>query len=79
MVHLQRHKNGFSYYYCFCSALVNWLKLYAECLPQGRYSSCISPLGPKSDQDQISPCDINALYNRVVIRIKDMIIQDEFA
>ena len=23
--------------------------------------SCINPLSPKSDQHQISPCDINAL------------------
>ena len=38
-----------------------------------------SPLTPKSDQHQISPCNINALKNRVVMRIKDMITQDEFA
>ena len=37
-----------------------------------------NPLNPKSDQHQISPCNSNALYNRVVMRIKDMITQDEF-
>ena len=31
------------------------------------------------DQHHISPCNINALYNRVVMRIKDMITQDVFA
>ena len=36
-----------------------------------------NPLSPKSDQRQISPCNINALQNRVVMRIKDMITQDE--
>ena len=39
----------------------------------------LNPLSPKSDQDQISPCNINALYNRVVMRITDMITRDEFA
>ena len=37
------------------------------------------PLRPKNDQHQISPCNINALLNRVVMRITDMITQDEFA
>ena len=37
----------------------------------------INPLSPKSDQHQISPCNISALQNRVVMRIKDMITQDE--
>ena len=36
-----------------------------------------NPLSPKSDQRQISPCNISALQNRVVMRIKDMITQDE--
>ena len=36
-----------------------------------------NPLSPKSDQRQISPCNISALQNRVVMRIKDMIKQDE--
>ena len=31
----------------------------------------------KSDQHEISPCNINALYNRVVMRIKDRVTQDE--
>ena len=37
-----------------------------------------NPLSPKSDQHQISPCNINALRNRIVMRITDMITQDEF-
>ena len=32
----------------------------------------VNPLSPKSDQHQISPCNINALYNREVMRITDM-------
>ena len=36
-------------------------------------------VSPKSDQGQISRCNINALWNRVVMRIADMITQDEFA
>ena len=39
----------------------------------------INPLSPKSDQHQISPCNINALKNIVVMGITDMITQDEFA
>ena len=39
----------------------------------------LNPLSPKGDQHQISPRNINALLNRVVMRIKDMITQDEFA
>ena len=39
----------------------------------------INPLSPKSDQPQISPYNISALLNRVVMRITDMITQDEFA
>ena len=39
--------------------------------------SDLEPLSPKSDPRQISPCNINALQNRVVMRIKDMITQDE--
>ena len=38
----------------------------------------VNPLSPKSDQHQISPCNINALLNRVVMRITDIITQDEF-
>ena len=33
----------------------------------------------ESDTHQISPCNISALSNRVVMRIKDMITQYEFA
>ena len=39
----------------------------------------INPLSPKSDQHQISPRNINALLNKVDMRITDMITQDEFA
>ena len=39
----------------------------------------VNPLSPKSDQHQISPCNINALLNRVVMRITDLITHDEFA
>ena len=38
----------------------------------------INPLSLKSDQHQIFPCNINALQNRVVMKITDMITQDEF-
>ena len=38
----------------------------------------LTPLNPKSDQHQISPCNSDALLNRVVMRIKDMITQDVF-
>ena len=38
----------------------------------------INPLSLKGDQHQISPCNINALQNRVVMKITDMITQDEF-
>ena len=37
------------------------------------------PLRTKSDWHQSSPCDIDAFLNRVVMRITDMITQDEFA
>ena len=37
-----------------------------------------NPLSPTIDQRQISPCNINALLNRVVMRITAMITQDEF-
>ena len=36
----------------------------------------INSLNPKCDQYQTSPSDINALQNRLVMRIKDMITQD---
>ena len=39
--------------------------------------SSFNPLSPRSDQRQISPCNISALQNRLVMRIKDMITQDE--
>ena len=37
----------------------------------------INSSSPKSDRHQISPCDINALQNTLVMRIKDMMKQDE--
>ena len=33
------------------------------------------PLGPKSDKHQISPINIPAVENKVVIRIRDIITQ----
>ena len=39
----------------------------------------LNPLSPKSDQHQISPCNINALSIKKVTRIKNMITQDEFS
>ena len=33
----------------------------------------------KSDLHQISPCNIDTISNKMVMRIKDMIKQDEFA
>ena len=41
--------------------------------------SHFNPLSPKSDRHQISRCNINALINIVVMRIKDMITQNKFA
>ena len=35
----------------------------------------LSPLGTKSDQHQISPSNIPAVEHKVVIRIRDIIIQ----
>ena len=43
------------------------------------FKAHVNPLSPKSDQHQISPCNIDALQNRVVMRITDVITQDEFA
>ena len=36
-----------------------------------------NPLSPKGNQRQISPCNITALYNTVVMRIEGLITQDE--
>ena len=45
-----------------------------------RLHLALTPLSPKNDQHQISPCNINALYkDKVVMSITDMITQDEFA
>ena len=48
-------------------------------LVKGLLAWTFNPLNPESDQHQISPCNSNALQNRVVMRIIDMIAQDEFA
>ena len=50
--------------------------------PKGKQAlrrKIVNPLSPKGDQHPISPCNINALQNRVVMRITDMMTQDEFA
>ena len=39
--------------------------------------SKLNPLNPKSDQHEISPYNINALENIVVVRIEYMIREDE--
>ena len=39
--------------------------------------SKLNPLSPKSDQHEISPHNINALENIVVVRIEYMIREDE--
>ena len=39
----------------------------------------INPLSLKSYQYQNSPCDINAFYNKLVMRIKDVITQDRMS
>ena len=38
--------------------------------------SLLTLLNPKSDQHEISPYNINALENRVVMRSEDMIRED---
>ena len=37
----------------------------------------LNPLSPNSDHRLISPCNIDALSMREVMRIQDMIIKDE--
>ena len=37
----------------------------------------INPLRPKSDQHEISPYNVNALENRLVMRIEFMTREDE--
>ena len=54
-------------------------ELYSRWVPLCYDKMDLSPLSPKSDQRQISPCNIDALLNSVVMRITDMITQDEFA
>ena len=57
-----------------CYWLQSWTKVSRE---MNIAMSSFNPLSPKCDQRQISPCNISALQNRVVMRIKDMITQDE--
>ena len=40
-------------------------------------SLAVNPLSPKSDQHEISPYNVNALENRLVMRIEFMIREDE--
>ena len=42
-----------------------------------KYGMLLNPLSPKSDRHEISPYNINALENRVVMRIEYMIREDE--
>ena len=51
---------------------------YTDALTEN-WKNLRNPLNPKNDQHQISPWNSNALYNKVVMRIKDMTTQDEFA
>ena len=38
-----------------------------------------NPLSPKGDEHEISPCKINAYSIPKVMRIEDMVTQDEFS
>ena len=38
-----------------------------------KQQTSLKPFKPSSDQLEISPCDINALQNKVVMRIERMI------
>ena len=60
--------------------LVLWSSSFHLFLARGYFSLVlVDPLIANSDQHQISPCNINALENRMVMRITNMITQDEFA
>ena len=58
---------------------VKFVTVYVAIQIKAILTAFFNPLSPKSDKHQISPCYINALYKRVVMRIMDMITQDEFA
>ena len=62
-----------------CTSILGLKGLRILELKGGKGVDCINPLSPKGDQHQISPCNINDLSIRVVMRITDMITQDEFA
>ena len=56
----------------------SWGKSLSPAISDSPGSLCfLNPLSPKSDQRQISPCNITALQSRVFMRIKDMITQNE--
>ena len=42
-----------------------------------KQQTSLKPFKPFSDQLEISPCDVNALQNKVVMRIERMITEDE--
>ena len=58
---------------------VKFATVYVACQIKATLAAFFNPLSPNSDQHQISPCNINALQNRVVMRIMDMITQDKCA
>ena len=58
--------------------VVNLNKMPKESKCTVSYKEMSNPLSPKSDQHQIPPCNISALKTRVVMRITNMITQDEF-
>ena len=60
------------------SDFTNLSRIKEQCTDLPPMAVILNPSSPKSDQRQISPCDTNALQNRVVMRITDMITQDEF-
>ena len=72
---------------CLNSSLGTWKKgvftfmpseycTRAPCLGT-KCERCLNPLSPKRDQPEISPYNINALENIVVMRIEYMIREDE--
>ena len=46
-------------------------------LQNNTVTTIFNPLSPGRDQHEISPSNINAFLNRVIMRIMDMITQDE--
>ena len=62
-------------FYCFKTPIWRTWSVIFTLISIGYFN----PLSNKTDQHQISPCNINALKNKVVMRITDMITHDEFA